>query len=57
MGTNENSKNILISHNITSEKERILERKRKEKKKKKNKREWISPFTRKPKRVNKNRKN
>ena len=34
MGTNENSKNILISHDITSE-----ERKRKDKKKMKNKRE------------------
>ena len=32
MGTNENSKNILISHDITSEERRRLERKRKERK-------------------------
>ena len=32
MGTNENSKNILISHDITFEERRRLERKRKEKK-------------------------
>ena len=36
MGTNENSKNILISHDITSEK---LERKRKERKMKKKREE------------------
>ena len=35
MGTNENSKNILISHDITSEERKRLERKRKEKKMKK----------------------
>ena len=35
MGTNENSKNILISHDITSEK---LERKRKERKNEKSER-------------------
>ena len=29
MGTNENSKNILISHDITSEERRRLERERK----------------------------
>ena len=29
MGTNENSKNILISHDITSEEKRRLERERK----------------------------
>ena len=52
MGTNENSKNILISHDIISEERRRFERKNEEK----NKREWISPLTRKPKRVNKNRK-
>ena len=57
MGTNENSKNILISHDITSKERRRFKRKRKEKKKMKNKREWISSFTRKPKRVNKNGKN
>ena len=50
MGTNENSKNILISHDIISEERRRFERKNEEK----NKREWISPLTRKPKRVNKN---
>ena len=32
MGTNENSKNILISHDIISEERRRLERKRKERK-------------------------
>ena len=32
MGTNENSNNILISHDITSMERRRLERKRKEKK-------------------------
>ena len=55
MGTNENSKNIYMSHGITP-KERKLERilKKGEKKMKKNKREWINPLTRKPKRVNKN---
>ena len=51
MGTNENSKNILISHDITSE-----ERKRKDKKKMKNKREWIGLLTRKPEGVNKSEK-
>ena len=56
MGTNENSKNILISHDITSEERRRLEREIKEKMKMKNKREWIGPFTRKPKRINKNEK-
>ena len=35
MGTNENSKNILISHDVTSEERRRLERKRKERKMKK----------------------
>ena len=54
MGTNENSKNIYISHGITP-KERKLERmlKKRENEWRKNKREWISPLTRKPKRVNK----
>ena len=52
MGTNENSKNILISHDITSE-----EKKRKDKKKMKNKREWIDPLTRKLEGVNKSEKN
>ena len=56
MGTNKNSKNILISHDITSEERRRLEREIKEKMKMKNKREWIGPFTRKPKRINKNEK-
>ena len=32
MGTNENSKNILISHDITSEERRRLERKKKREK-------------------------
>ena len=54
MGTNENSKNILISHDITSEERRRLERKRKERKNEKsvrmNKVHWLE----KPKRVNKN---
>ena len=54
MGTNKNSKNILISHDITSEERRRFERKKR--KKLKNKREWIGPFTRKPKRINKNEK-
>ena len=35
MGINKNSKNILISHDITSEERRRLERKRKERKIKK----------------------
>ena len=39
MGTNENSKNILISHDITSEERRRLEREIKKKMKMKNKRE------------------
>ena len=56
MGRNKNSKNILISHDITSEERRRLEREIKEKMKMKNKREWIVPFTRKPKRINKNEK-
>ena len=34
MGTNENSKNIPISHDITSEEKRRLERKKKRKEKK-----------------------
>ena len=34
MGTNENSKNIPISHDITSEEKRRLERKKKEKREK-----------------------
>ena len=34
MGTNENSKNILISHDITSEERRRFERKKKRKMKK-----------------------
>ena len=33
MGTNENLKNILISHDITSEERRKFEKKRKDKKK------------------------
>ena len=37
MGTNENSKKILISHDITSEKRRKFERKRKKEKKKEGK--------------------
>ena len=56
MGTNENSKNILISHDITSEERRRLKRKRKERKMK-NQRELIGPLTRKPKRVNKSEEN
>ena len=48
MGTNKNSKNILISHDITSKERRRLERKRKERKMK-NQRKWISPLTRKTK--------
>ena len=51
MGTNENLKNILISHDITSEERKRLERKRKERKIK-NQRELIGPLTRKPERVN-----
>ena len=51
MGRNENSKNILISHDITSEKRRRLERKRKREKWKT--REKKSPLTRKIKQVNK----
>ena len=40
MGTNENSKKILISHDITSEERRKFERKkRKDKKENKNQRE------------------
>ena len=49
MGINENSKNILISHNIASEEGRRLERKRKKRKMKKQ-RELIGPLTRKPER-------
>ena len=58
MGTNENSKNIPISHDITSEEKRRLERKKKEKREKewKTREKWISPLTRKTKRVNKNEK-
>ena len=55
MGTNENSKNILISHDITSKERRRLEKERQ--KRKKTREKWISPLTRKPKRVNKNGKN
>ena len=47
MGINENSKNILISHDITYEGK--LERKRKKRKMKKKQRELIGPLTRKPK--------
>ena len=48
MGTNENLKNILISHGTTSkERKNYRECTKKE-------REWIGPFIRKPKRVNKN---
>ena len=64
MGTNKNSKNILISHDITFEERRRLERERKREneneklerilKKREKKWEWISPLTRKTKRVNKN---
>ena len=44
-------RNILKSHDITSEERRRLERERKrENENEKNKREWIGPFTRKPKR-------
>ena len=53
MGTNENSNNILISHDITSEKRRWLERKKREREKWKTREKWISPLTRKPKKVNK----
>ena len=54
MGTNENSKNIYVSHGITP-KERKLERMLEKKDKKmKKKREWIRLMTTKPKRVNKN---
>ena len=49
-------KNIIISHDITSEERRRLKRKRKERKMK-NQRELISPLTRKPKRVNKSEDN
>ena len=57
MGTNENSKNIYISHDITS-KERKLERMlKKRKNENEKKRKWKSPLTRKPKRVNKSEKN
>ena len=51
MGTNENSKSILISHDITSKERRRLERKMK------NQRELIGPLTRKPERVNKSKEN
>ena len=53
MGTNKNSKNILISYDITSEERRRLERERK-REKWKTREKWISPLTRKTKRVNKN---
>ena len=56
MGTNKNSKNILISHDITSEERRRFER-NEEKMWMKNQREWIGLLTRKPERVNKNEKN
>ena len=60
MGMNENSKNIYMSHGITPKEkklERMLKKRKKERKKwRKNKREWISPMTTKPKRVNKNEK-
>ena len=45
-------KNILISHDITSEERRRLEREIKEKMKMKNQRELIGSLTRKPERVN-----
>ena len=56
MGTNKNSKNILISHDIISEERRRLERKeeKREKEKRKTREKWINPLTRKTKRVNKN---
>ena len=59
MGINEYSKNILISHDIISEERRRLERKeeKREKEKRKTKEKWISPLTRKTKKVNKNGKN
>ena len=38
MGTNENSNNILISYDITSDERRRLERKRKERKNEKSER-------------------
>ena len=55
MGTNENSKehSYITWHNFWGEK-KIGEEKRKDKKENKNQREWISPLTRKTKRVNKN---
>ena len=55
MGTNENSKNIFISHDITFEERRRFETKRKERKIK-NQRELISPLTKKLERVNKSEK-
>ena len=57
MGTNKNSNNIPISHDITSEEKKRLERKKKKREKEwKTREKWISPLTRKTKRVNKNRK-
>ena len=55
MGTNENSKDILISHDMTyEERKKLREKKKKEKIKMKNKREWIGPEN--LKRVNKTEK-
>ena len=54
MGTNENSKNILISHDITSEERKRIER---NEKKMKNQRELLGPLTRKPERINKSEEN
>ena len=63
MGTNENLKNILISHDITFEERRRFERNKKKNeneklerilKKREKKWEWISPLTWITKRVNKN---
>ena len=56
MGTNKNSNNIFISHDITSEEKRRLKRERKREIENEKPERRISPLTRKPKRVNKNRK-
>ena len=55
MGTNENSKNILISHDLTSEERTTFEGKESEEENEKRK-ELISLLIRKSKMVNKNEK-
>ena len=47
---------VFISHDITYEDRKIERKRQKRKENKKREEKWISPLTRKPKRVNKNEK-